>query len=171
MIYDHFDPHFFTVILEVIQFVSALLVVPLVVFLLFFSFDYLFLVILATPWYMELPGQESEPQSWPKPQLWQHQIPNSLCLAGEWTCVPVAPNLIVAADSVLHSRSSSCLTFLTYIFGFNLDWLLVPLYLDYNYYHHLKIPPYPYPEESLNLLLFLFFAFESHTWGIWRLPG
>ena len=63
MIYDHFDPHFFTVILEVIQFVSALLVVPLVVFLLFFSFDYLFLVILATPWYMELPGQESEPQS------------------------------------------------------------------------------------------------------------
>ena len=35
------------------------------------------------------PGIRSEPQLWPKLQLWQCWIPNSLCLEEDQTCIPV----------------------------------------------------------------------------------
>ena len=36
-------------------------------------------------------GIRSELQLWLKPQLWQHQILNPLCLAGDRICIPVLP--------------------------------------------------------------------------------
>ena len=37
------------------------------------------------------PGISYEPQSKPKPQLWQCQILNPMCWAGDRTCVPSLP--------------------------------------------------------------------------------
>ena len=37
------------------------------------------------------PGIRSEPQLWPKPQVWQCQILNPLCRARDRTCTPLFP--------------------------------------------------------------------------------
>ena len=73
----------------------------LFIYLLFFSF-------LATLAYgVPGPGIRSEPQSWPKSQLQQRLIPNSLFMAENQTCVP----------ALLRHHQSHCATVWTVIFN------------------------------------------------------
>ena len=55
------------------------------------------------------PGIRSEPQSQPKPQLWQHRILKSLCQAQGSNLCPCTPKIL---PILLHHSGNSCRIFL-----------------------------------------------------------
>ena len=77
----------------------------------FFFFFFFFFPLFGHPaaYGVPGPGTRYEPQSQPKPQLWQCWILNPLCQARDWTCVPHTPKMLPIP---LHHSRNSCFCFL-----------------------------------------------------------
>ena len=71
---------------------ATVLFITLIVFLCFGRHGiYLFIFGHPVAYEVPRPGIRSEAQLWPKLQLWQRRILNSLCQARDRTCIPALP--------------------------------------------------------------------------------
>ena len=121
------------------------------------------------------PGITSEPQSRPKTHLWQRQIPNPLCLAGNRTHIPAAPKMLPIP--LCHS-GSSCIFFLYILFYYGLSqdieyssllYIVGPCFhLCLNWWIYSR---YTNEIGQLSKWLDVYFAFNSILQVTFRYPG